>query len=1318
MSDQERSQKIQKALRGQGDEAYDFEEVLEAELEAIREGRRLREGTAEKSPKPHGDDAYARAHDMQLSALGFSGGGIRSATFNLGVAQGLARLGLLRRFDYLSVNSGGGYIGGWLEAWIRRAGLREVERELRSDACRDDEPEREPRSSEPGSRAREADRSTAEAAPISFLRAFSNYLTPRVGAFSADTWTMVATYLRNLLLNQVILVLALAAALLIPRILVLASAWLGAFDPLVLVGCAAVFLVLAIAMISLNQVEVLLPREVSPPWYARQGGVQLAVVLPLFVAAWFGGLWMWFSEAASQFFLRDWLAERWSWYGESASHQEQFEPLAWAILAAALYLFAWIAGCLLFLVGSRRREGGEAEPMDGRRLLGAVLLTAPLAGLVGGFLLWAVAWGSQALESMLIVYDYQEPWHLLHVTVWKAPAIIVVFMLTAFLHTGLMGRAFRESLREWWSRLGAWMLIWAVTWLGMFTISLYGPIVLVVLGALICTGLASGWIASTVGGIVVARRNRIPGENDRPPLWHRLVVAAAPQIFIIGMLATIALGVHALLDPPTELLSPECQEFWIDESDVQGSSSAANSAADQAGSNGRQRVALETTTIRNIVHCHTERMYEGTVRDFPGGNPITVPAVLLVFGFVALGLSSRVDINEFSMHLFYRNRLIRAYLGASNQKRKAQPFTGFDPNDDLPVASFSPYYDGPEGPYDGPYPIHNITLNLVKGEELAWQERKAASFVFTPLFSGFEVRNGEAAQTSRLEPGGFRSTRRYEQTGEGISLGTAMTISGAAASPAMGEGTTPAMAFLLTVFNVRLGWWLGNPRHRDTWRRMGPKVGFMALLTELFGAAQEESRYVYLSDGGHFDNLALYELIRRRCRFIVISDAGADPEFTFADLGNSVRKCCTDFGVEIDLDPSRIRKVPDTGLSPWHCAVGKIRYDKIEEGASPGILVYLKASRSGDEPVDTQAYAAAHEAFPHEPTSDQWFSESQFESYRKLGEHVALTVFGRAADHPGGLPREALFVRMEETWYPPTSASPGAFTQLTARLDALMTRLGQEQELDFLTDQVYPEWGALTSGTEEKPAARMWLPNQYQEFRAGFFFCHSLIQLMEDVYLDLDLEEQHGHPDNRGWMNLFKHWSWSGMVRATWAVTAGTFGARFQTFCKRRLDLELGRLELEEHALAGQEAAAPLLDQLETDNRLNFLEVELVRELVRRNPRGVDRLFLLRLAVWEPQREATGEGSELRFTFGFAVARKGELLFLRVQDHLRCMGLGRRALRGMVRDRGVESIGRIPRERLPDYVRETAGEAQFRRLMELFRSVVHELSYHGSEADS
>ena len=109
---------------------------------------------------------------------------------------------------------------------------------------------------------------------------------------------------------------------------------------------------------------------------------------------------------------------------------------------------------------------------------------------------------------------------------------------------------------------------------------------------------------------------------------------------------------------------------------------------------------------------------------------------LFVCAAVTLLMAWRVDINQFSMHMFYRNRLVACFLGASNSDRSPSRFTGFDPGDDLPLKDFR--WNAPK-PYDGPYPVLNASLNLVKGKDLAWQERKAESFVMTPHFCGYDV---------------------------------------------------------------------------------------------------------------------------------------------------------------------------------------------------------------------------------------------------------------------------------------------------------------------------------------------------------------------------------------------------------------------------------------------------------------------------------------------------------------------------------------------------------------------------------------------------
>src|SRR5262249_42923998 len=142
------------------------------------------------------------------------------------------------------------------------------------------------------------------------------------------------------------------------------------------------------------------------------------------------------------------------------------------------------------------------------------------------------------------------------------------------------------------------------------------------------------------------------------------------------------------------------------------------------------------------------------------------------------------------------------------------------------------------------------------------------------------------------------------------------------------------------------------------------------LLRELFGWTDEESGYVYLSDGGHFENLGVYELVRRHCRYIIVSDADEDGKYGFENLGNLIRKVNIDLSIRIEIDLGSLRPTADTKRCRWHCAVGTIHYEDVDAGAVPGTLVYLKPSLTGDEPVDVLQYAEEHPAFPHESTGN------------------------------------------------------------------------------------------------------------------------------------------------------------------------------------------------------------------------------------------------------------------------------------------------------------------------------------------------------------
>jgi hypothetical protein len=348
-----------------------------------------------------------------------------------------------------------------------------------------------------------------------------------------------------------------------------------------------------------------------------------------------------------------------------------------------------------------------------------------------------------------------------------------------------------------------------------------------------------------------------------------------------------------------------------------------------------------------------------------------------------------VDINEFSLSAFYRNRLVRCYLGATRpaEERRPQNFTGFDEEDDIKLARLRAGHQKT----DGPFHIVNCALNLGGSSDLALHTRHSAAFTMTPIRCGSGYFSRERTGSAREL--GYISTDCYGSEAEAPTLGQAIAVSGAAASPNMGYHTSPVVAFLLTVFNIRLGWWCPNPK-RGAAKFSSPHFALTYLFAELFGSADDKSRFLNVSDGGHFENLAAYELVRRKCRVIVISDGECDLDLNFEGLGRLIRMCDVDFGAKIDIDVRRIHVADKATWSESQFAIGTIDY---RDGGPEGVLIYLKASMTEDEDTAVRQYKASHLAFPHESTGNQFYKEDQFESYRRLGFAVASRAFESAA---------------------------------------------------------------------------------------------------------------------------------------------------------------------------------------------------------------------------------------------------------------------------------------------------------------------------------
>jgi hypothetical protein len=373
-----------------------------------------------------------------------------------------------------------------------------------------------------------------------------------------------------------------------------------------------------------------------------------------------------------------------------------------------------------------------------------------------------------------------------------------------------------------------------------------------------------------------------------------------------------------------------------------------------------------------------------------------VPGFLLAYsaGFAILyAISLKLDANGYSLHRFYRDRLSTAFLFCPVCVGKPGGCGSLD----RMKLSYLKYADGP-------YHIINAALNVQGSAEANRRGRDADFFMFTPHHIGSDL----TFYAPTGEPGSFAPTLAMEEIDSRLDLATAMAISGAAVSANMGGSTIRSLSPTLALLNVRLGYWLRNPRWVARPRRIGSRIGsFFSrmfekfyLLPEMLNLLDETGRDIYLTDGGHIENLGLYELLKRGCGLVIVIDAEADPELSFASLLKVERYARIDLGVRIILpweEISRCAAAVETGIlnrncprdrGP-HCAIGRIAY----ADGSMGILVYFKASLSGDEKDYILDYKLRNLQFPHETTGDQFFSEEQFEMYRALGFHMVDGLF-------------------------------------------------------------------------------------------------------------------------------------------------------------------------------------------------------------------------------------------------------------------------------------------------------------------------------------
>jgi hypothetical protein len=938
-------------------------------------------------------DTIGLSKDLECQAgVGLSGGGIRSATFALGLFQGLAKRGLLRHIDYLSTVSGGGYFGSFYGRLLSRKFV-ETPDDAEDVLLGRKQPE-----------------------VMRALRENGRYLSPNGGG---DSLLFGATVVRNWVSIH----------------LVLGVFWLGIF--LAIQGLRAA---LDLTMIS---------------DYLPQGGL------------------IWWSPLT-------------------------FLPIVTLVFGAIPLSWAY------WLVEPERLAINKADPSKSSRAEREASPIPPLAALALTFVtaVWLAitrsqssfkpAWGTLAAVCLLTFVA----WRL---APWRLPD-------DHNLEEGSPERKMDQALYRdlgLRSRLGIWVTVALVLTVLALALALVDSLGQSVYAALTGAGGLGPWLTAIFSSLgVLAGFSRWiamffskGSKQSRPSLPMKLVAGIAALLVVLVLLVGLNVAAQAVafgLRPPQG-----APQRLIEALRDERSYAVRIGAGGVGGIGGALDLSL---CVDSATGCKPAEAKKQAGRD----------AWRVIVGLVACFLVSILwgqtwpFVNRSSHLPLYAARLTRAYLGASNPKRWGrrnitEPVEG----DDTDLARYWP----PPAATGAPIHLINVTINeTIDGHsQVQQQDRKGLGLTLGPwglsagakhhavmplgdnnkmnpegericeIFPRREDRSGSGAEGQAEISQPFRvfdfptidGAKRF--TGEALPLGTWLSISGAAFSTGTGLRTSLALSLLAGFSNIRLGrWWDSGVirpkpvppvrrkislRLEDLVARLFPVQVFMLdeFVARFPGTARQ---HWYLSDGGHFENMGGYELLRRRLRFVLIVDGEMDADSSFEGLANLVRKARIDFGAEVrflsasDLDSAVTEKVrpyigtleqlkrgkwadtepatvasratkekPDlslkaprgrlveldrAGRSLAHAALAEVTYG---DGQTSWLL-YVKPTLTGREPIDILEYHAAHPDFPHESTIDQFFDEAQWESYRRLGEYIADMLFGELGQLvPGSDPK-------------------------------------------------------------------------------------------------------------------------------------------------------------------------------------------------------------------------------------------------------------------------------------------------------------------------
>jgi choline dehydrogenase-like flavoprotein len=867
---------------------------LEAEAISRRRARIGSDPTVD-TPPPSPPVNDVRWPD-DVTGLGLSGGGIRSATFNLGVLQALAKPQCLRRIDILSTVSGGGYIGSFLGRCYDRLRVDQLVG-AGGPAAR------------PAPSRVEEDLNDPQSHEIGWLRHQSNYIAP-MGP--GDARLDLATFLRNFLtVHFVVGVLLFAlfglANAIRYRLFDPASGWLG-------------LLTIAEGNMPIGHLVQEFLGPFFSPWFVVFEFLLLFLALPRAI-----GYWIVSQDEPGRF--------QWPSF-----------TIVFIVATALVFVGTWY--------------GLAVESL----LLGLAIFST--------FIHVELAWRSSRLRDRAVGTGGPETQRLRtrnYLSYDLGLALALAGAALAFAIVDTIG----HGLQQYAARNSKYVMAFATI---LVTVAGLTPVLRTVANRLAGhgkTGPASG-TANSIKGQVVA-----------------------------GLMAVVLFTLPLILY------------------------SFASHAAYQGGKT--LLVGLAVTALAWLIS-------------------------LILTHPKAIGV-----VNRSSLSQEYAARLARTYLGASNPARRhpgGANVTEVIPGDD--VASIVDYQPHEAG---GPLHLINVTVNqTVDFKSLRGnRDRQGENLAVSPLamsigkiwhaaWPGTAGADPSAEDPPPVVPLGNKPGDGHpliDQTGEPasraemLSLRQWIAISGAAVGPGRGQSTRLGTALLFGLANLRTGYWWDSGISASA-RSGFPRLSFLRRLLYLIPRifppqsllisewvayfAGPWDRYWNVSDGGFFETLGGYELIRRQVPRIILADATEDPEGRFEEFGELVRKVRIDFDASVDplladdldrlqtqgsitaeqrqllgtldeLKPSIDSDGNFTGPSRKHAALFRVRYGNQIEPRRSSWLLYLKASITGDEPPDVQEYRALHPDFPQEGTLNQFFDEAQWESYRRLGEHVASPLF-------------------------------------------------------------------------------------------------------------------------------------------------------------------------------------------------------------------------------------------------------------------------------------------------------------------------------------